>query len=404
MTAAALHRLVSDLQADPDRPLDPTVLDQIHPSFRAKLGDVRLLETLTYWRNGLLESPTVITIRTDARNRTVGTLLGSDNYAWHLTLSLTDGLIGTLMLKEAEYQHPEASSDSPSLEVLEQWWAGRPRTSFLIRDLDSGQDLASVNKDVRMPLASTIKIMILGALARQLGPRGDWDREIPFEERHRTPGTGMTFDAPGPVSLRDAAHRMMSASDNTASTLLQDHVGRDAVEACLLDAGGDERDLPVLTSREMFALDHLLLTEPATPTVHRDLFEAAQLVSYATSYATARAQSTPTMVLNGNWLATSTTIANGWAALDQLRQADATGALAPIMVGRNRFPVDAGAWPFVGYKGGTLFGVIHDSWLAVRADGRRFAIVTAEYDEQHLVAGWPSPWTAHQALRLLASV
>ena len=59
------------------------------------------------------------------------------------------------------------------------------------------------------------------------------------------------------ISVQDAAAKMISISDNTATDMLINLVGRSAVEAALTSAGmaNPALDRPFLTTREAFILD-----------------------------------------------------------------------------------------------------------------------------------------------------
>ena len=88
--------------------------------------------------------------------------------------------------------------------------------------------------------ASTIKIAILIALFRAIDAGNlRLDERRPLREADKVPGSGV-LKALGtglPLSLHDLAHLMIAISDNSASNMLIDAVGLDAVNAAIGDLG-----------------------------------------------------------------------------------------------------------------------------------------------------------------------
>ena len=118
---------------------------------------------------------------------------------------------------------------------------------LLVRE---GSVLARHRTDVAMAVGSAFKLGILAVLeaAVQRGERR-WDETVELKARHVSRPSGMLQDWPvgTPLTLRTAAALMISKSDNTATDLLIDVVGRDRVAEAL----GIEL---ALTTREFFQL------------------------------------------------------------------------------------------------------------------------------------------------------
>ena len=86
--------------------------------------------------------------------------------------------------------------------------------------------------------ASTIKIAILIALFRAIDAGNlRLDERRPLREADKVPGSGVlkALGAGLPLSLHDLAHLMIAISDNSASNMLIDAVGLDAVNAAIGD-------------------------------------------------------------------------------------------------------------------------------------------------------------------------
>ncbi len=107
------------------------------------------------------------------------------------------------------------------------------------RNLASGEEIR-VNADMSFPTASMIKIVILYELIRRcaLGQLEMGER-LTLRQADRTLGSGLLvdFDAGANLTLRDVAVMMMAISDNTATNMLIDRLGKDAINAAAREAG-----------------------------------------------------------------------------------------------------------------------------------------------------------------------
>lgn len=103
---------------------------------------------------------------------------------------------------------------------------------FAILDLTTGERFDRLATQV-FPTASTIKIAILYELLRQADEkRVVLDDPRPLAAAHRVGGSGILNELTAPVlSLRDFAILMMMLSDNSATNVVIDTVGKDAVNA-----------------------------------------------------------------------------------------------------------------------------------------------------------------------------
>jgi beta-lactamase class A len=107
------------------------------------------------------------------------------------------------------------------------------------REIESGKSWA-INGGAPFPAASTIKAAILVALYRAVDAgRVDFDQKVTVEAAAKVPGSGvLTWMAEGlALPLRDLAYLMIAISDNTASNLVIDAVGMEAVRATIADLG-----------------------------------------------------------------------------------------------------------------------------------------------------------------------
>lgn len=105
-------------------------------------------------------------------------------------------------------------------------------TGYAIVDLTSGERFERA-ADQPFPTASTIKLAVLYELLRQADERRlTLDDPKPIPPPQRVGGSGVLQQLSNPVlSLRDCAVLMMMASDNTATNVVIDAVGMEAVNA-----------------------------------------------------------------------------------------------------------------------------------------------------------------------------
>ena len=116
--------------------------------------------------------------------------------------------------------------------------------------LADGERRAGENADVPLAVGSAFKLFVLDAL-RRAAEAGAHARDdvVTLERRHRSHPGGILQDWPAgtPLTLGTLAQLMISRSDNTATDLLVETLGREAVESASPFA-------PLLTTRELFVL------------------------------------------------------------------------------------------------------------------------------------------------------
>lgn len=117
---------------------------------------------------------------------------------------------------------------------------GRYACVVVRMDEDAPRELASINPDEAFPSASLIKVPILLEVARlvEFGLLS-WERRYAITDAARVGSDGVVGDLSPDLqpTLRDLAHLMITISDNTASNMLLDLVGIEAVNATLRNLG-----------------------------------------------------------------------------------------------------------------------------------------------------------------------
>jgi beta-lactamase class A len=131
---------------------------------------------------------------------------------------------------------------------------------------DGGLPAIEFNADELFPTASTIKVPILFELYKQVEEgKVDLSQRIALTPEHLIPGSGVLQDLNFGINptVRDLAVLMIVVSDNTATDILFDLLGRENVQATMLSLGLDQIHIP-------FKLRHMLYflagVDPADPT------------------------------------------------------------------------------------------------------------------------------------------
>jgi beta-lactamase class A len=113
------------------------------------------------------------------------------------------------------------------------------RLGIAARHLGTEEELA-VNADESFPTASSIKIAVLIELYRQVqAGELSLSERLRYTTRDRTLGSGLLGDLDDGLepTLRDLAVLMMAISDNTATNMLIERVGKEKINAMLRSAG-----------------------------------------------------------------------------------------------------------------------------------------------------------------------
>lgn len=110
-----------------------------------------------------------------------------------------------------------------------------------------------------VPFGSVMKLYVLAAVGKAVSAgKVRWDQPLTITAQLKSLPSGvLQYEPDGTqISVRDTAIKMIFLSDNTATDMLIDLVGRSAVEAALTASGMAQpaRNRPFLTTRESFIL------------------------------------------------------------------------------------------------------------------------------------------------------
>ena len=169
------------------------------------------------------------------------------------------GTIETLFLQPVEpptLDNPPETFDEAASQLEELGRAG-----VLVADVSAGEcaPVDQLEAEALLPIGSVFKLYVLGAVALAI-ERGElrWEDELVFTPELASLPSGITQnEEPGTaLTVLEIAGRMIAISDNTATDMLIDAVGREAVEAIQGAMGHADAEVnrPFVTTRELFII------------------------------------------------------------------------------------------------------------------------------------------------------
>jgi beta-lactamase class A len=218
--------------------------------------------------SGVLEQvregrPWTPTAHEEQGGQSVTTIASDDAGTFEMQVSVdADGLIEGLFFGEPEPDREPATSWAELEEQAAALGGDVSLTVTRVADGALGERILQVlpegvtATDAR-PIGSIVKLYVLGALVRAVEEgRIGWDDPLTVTDDVRSLPSGELQDAPTGtvVSVRETAGKMISLSDNTATDMLVQALGREAVEAALADLGHSDppRNMPLMTTRDLF--------------------------------------------------------------------------------------------------------------------------------------------------------
>lgn len=297
---------------------------------------------------------------------------------------------------KVDTQPPEIKSWPDVDAVLSKTGA---RYAYRVSRVDDGrcQQFAGTNTSESLPLASIFKLYVLYAVAEEVtAGRLSWDDPLTITTEGKAVGSsGFDKLPPGAeVSVRTAAQKMISNSDNMATDLLIGRMGTPAVERALADAGHHDPAsmTPFPTMHELFSVGW---GEPDLREQWKDANSAgrAELLKETSSRPyepdPTRTHS-PGSAYGAEWYGSAEDICRVHAAL----QKAAVGAAAPVTDIMSAIPgidLDRELWPYIGAKAGNLPGDLTFSWYAVDRSGQPWVLsLQMNWPRYHgpSTAGW----------------
>lgn len=256
------------------------------------------------------------------------------------------------------------------------------RYSYRVSKVVNGncEQVAGANTDRSMPLASIFKLYVLFAVAEAVNAGTlKWDEQLTVTDRGKALGSSMDKLPTGStVSVRTAAQKMISVSDNMATDMLIGRLGTPAIEKALADAGHHDPAsmTPFPTMHELFTIGWGLpdvrqqWKDATTPQQRGAMLADANKREYDID---PQRQNTPVSKYGIEWFGSAEDICRVHVAL----QKAGTGPAHPvhdILAAEPGIDLHSENWRYVAAKGGNLPGNLSFSWYAVDANKQPYVV------------------------------
>ena len=256
-----------------------------------------------------------------------------------------------------------------------------PEVSFAAMTIGPGGGchiVHGVNAGTARPLGSAFKLYVLGALGQAVAShRASWDEQLAIHEQWKSLPSGVLQNEPPgtELTLRQYADYMISISDNTAADHLIHFLGRGAAQAQLFRFGMQDprRDIPFLTTRELFALKSVRY--PALAGSYLALpsrLRAAALPGLdRIPLSQLHGWTQPELINQLEWFASPADICRAYAGLWRENEQPGMGAIGDALaINDGGIGLDRTTYPLVWFKGGSEPGVLTVNYLARTSTGR----------------------------------
>ncbi len=351
--------------------------ERLHPDFLEQVPASALVSQInTSIRPA---APFTVTDYEEGELEAVATLAGALGEPFDLKVAIDDDglIIGMLLAPVEEEERDPATSLGEVTERLD----GLPGEVHYLISRDD-EVLAERDAAVPAPLGSVFKLYVLGAVAEGVA-RGElaWDDTLIVTDEVKSLPSGVLQEEPDgtEVTVENAALKMISQSDNTATDMLIDAVGQDALGAAVVAMGNDEPELlrPFLTTQNMFEL--LWGDEDAAARWDgADVETREQIVSELNARPFTLTVEDAVMTETGwtrgvEWFASADDVSDAHAWLADAAQSDPV--ITEVLTESPGIQVDGDAWSEVAFKGGNSPGVVAGSWRGVSVDGSALTVV-----------------------------
>ncbi len=293
-------------------------------------------------------------------------------------------------------------------------WAGvdnalhtvAPQVRLLVADVTDGscRPVHSIDPDTAAPFGSVVKLYVLAALGNAVAAGTvRWEQVLTVTAPLKSLPSGvLQYEPDGtPISVRDAAAKMIAISDNTATDMLINLVGRSAVEEALSRGGmaNPALDRPFLTTRESFIL--ALQQWPTLAQRYLAADEAGRRALLADAVdrlplpdpAALSALSTRGNAGSLGWLASASDICRVYATLAALAHRPGLSAIGDVLaLDDDILELDPAQWASTWRKGGVGPGILAQTFLATTRTGHSYVVtVLAENPTQPLDGNQAAP-------------
>jgi hypothetical protein len=281
-----------------------------------------------------------------------------------------------------------------------------PQIRLLVADVSNGscQPLHGIDPATPAPLGAAFKLYVLNALGSAVASdKVRWNQPLTVTAQSKGLPPGVLQNEPDgtQVSVQDAAAKMISLSDNTATDMLINLVGRPAVEAALTATGmtSPALDRPFLTTREIFVLKldqwpalakrYIAADEPGRRALLASTVDRAPLPAVTA----AGAWTTPRDIDSLEYFASASDICRAYSSLAALARRPGLSQIGQVLsVNDDGLQLDPAHWKTTWFKGGSEPGVLTLAFLATTRTGHSYVVtVLAENPSQPIDQGTAIP-------------
>ena len=265
-----------------------------------------------------------------------------------------------------------------------------PQVRLLVADVSNGtcRPVHSIDPGTAAPIGAAFKLYVLDALGKAVASGAvHWSQPLTVTAGLKSLPAGELQTEPDgtQISVLDTAAAMTSLSDNTATDMLINLVGRPAVEAALTTTGmtSPALDRPLLTTREIFVLK--LQQWPALATRYVTADEPSRRALLASTVdraplpavAAAGAWITPRDINSLEYFASATDLCRAYTSLAALARRPGLSPIGQVLsLNDDSLALDPAQWKTTWFKGGSEPGVLTMAYLATTRTGHSY-VVTA---------------------------
>jgi len=281
---------------------------------------------------------------------------------------------------------------------------------FEIARLNNGRSepLTALNADRQYAIGSAFKLYVLAELSRSIdaGER-QWSDILTINQKSLPSGVIQNWPDGAPLTLQTLATLMISISDNTATDLLINELGRDRIASMVRQTNhrNPAKTLPILTTLELFALKMPVnedLREKYTRSDDAQQLQLLQDEKQRLGLKTVKIENLankPQHIEEIEWFASPGDTNNLLA--DIARTSDPV--VKKIMaIGASMSPGDKLRWSYVGSKGGSEPGVVSFVFLVASKSGQDYAVSGSWNDPEEPVDGNKFQTLMNRLLNILA--
>ena len=266
----------------------------------------------------------------------------------------------------------------------------------------------AIDPDQSSAVGSSFKLYILAELANQIAaqnvpvesPGSDgktylsWNTLLPIQSSYKSiPAGGLLFVPENTqYTVRYYAEQMIQRSDNTATDHLLYLLGRKKIEQQMLVTGhhNPAQNIPLFSTREFAVMKFLYSDKEIADYFAKSIVDKRALLNDEQRgyqqleyyFAQNGDQQKPVRIDELEWFASRYDMCRVLVSLHNTAKQKNMQSVTEILSLDDPLNIDREQWSYVGFKGGSEFGVLAGNWLLQRNDARLFVLSFALSNKQ----------------------